>query len=90
MFESGVLTSGILLGRSLGRKAILGKGTSLSLKTRTEAGMMYSGKYMALLLRVQEMRLGEPKVRSWRTLSHKLRSFGFTIKTQSALKGFLV
>lgn len=81
-----VLTSGSLLDKSLGRKAILGKGTSLSIKTGPEAGMMYSGTWVALVLRVQEkMRLGEPRVRSWSTVSYRLRSFGLTVKTQSTL-----
>lgn len=70
-----VVASGVLLVKSLGRKTILGKGTSLSIKTGTKAGMMCSRKCVALGSRVQEkMRLGEPRVRSWRTLSYRLMS----------------
>lgn len=36
----GVLTIGVLLGKSLGRKTILGKGSSWSIVAETEAGMV--------------------------------------------------
>lgn len=46
------LTSEVLLGESLGRKAILGKGTSLRVEAETEAGMCVLGNDVTLALRV--------------------------------------
>ena len=51
-FELGVLTRWGFIGY-LGRKAIFGKETSLSVEVETEAVMMYSGKYVTLALRMQ-------------------------------------
>lgn len=53
-----------------------------------KGGMTCAGKCVALAVRVQEdVGLGEPRVTSWRTLNHRLRTLGLMVKTLSPLKG---